>query len=277
MKILNIKNPFGAAVYHEETLSSTFDAARMLAEQAEAHGTVICADFQEVGRGRPKPGLMQGRPWFAERGKCLLFTILLRYKDFSFIPPALTLRTGLALSFAIEELIPSLKDAVQIKWPNDIMIGSRKIAGILAEADGKNVYIGVGVNVAQGQFPEELSTGNPENPSKAISLIQVYPELAQNVRYTLLEKILFHLYKEIEKPAIEKLDNCGSLHLPWQERLYSKLYKRGETVTFVEGSAESGCLIKGVLSGIGKGGELLIIPLGEENERAFVTGELRVY
>ena len=72
MRLLDIKNPFGAPVYHEETVSSTFDAARILAGKSEAHGTVIAADFQEAGRGR------QNRSWAADRGKNLMFTILLR-------------------------------------------------------------------------------------------------------------------------------------------------------------------------------------------------------
>ena len=50
MKVLDLKNPFGAPVYHEETVSSTFDIARILAGKNEIHGTVITTDFQEAGR-----------------------------------------------------------------------------------------------------------------------------------------------------------------------------------------------------------------------------------
>ena len=264
MRLLDIENPFGAPLYHEETVPSTFDAARILAGKSEVHGTVICADFQEAGRGRQK------RPWAADRGKNLMFTILLRYGDLSSIPKALTLKTGLAVSLAIEDSFPSLEAAVQIKWPNDVMIASRKVAGILTEADGKNVFIGVGVNVAQEEFPEEYR-------SKAGSIIQFCPDLGENARFILLEKILLRLYEEIEKPNASQL---GS----WQERLTGRLYKKGETVTFAEGSSanepigsESGSVVEGILSGLGPGGELLIIPKGEEKERAFVTGELRVY
>ena len=253
MEILHTKNPFGAPVYHEETVSSTFDIARSFAEQGLPHGTVICADFQEEGRGR----LM--RPWVADRGKNLLFTIMLRYKDFSSVPKALTLRTGLAVSLAIEDLISSLEGRVQIKWPNDVIIDAHKVAGILTEGDGNNVFIGVGVNVSQREFPEEYRT-------KAGSLIQFLPDLPDNARFTLLEKILLRLYGEIEKPQGH-----------WRESLKQKLYKKGEMVTFVEGAAESSCLIEGTLSGIGSDGELLIIPKGEEKERAFVNGELRVF
>ena len=253
MKVLPIENPFGAPIYHEEAVSSTFDVARFLAGQGLPHGTVICADFQEAGRGRLT------RPWAADRGKNLLFTILLHYKDFSSVPKALTLRAGLAVSLAIEDLIPALKGQVQIKWPNDVMVGTRKVAGILAEGDGNIMFIGMGVNVGQEEFPEEYR-------SKAVSLIQVFPGLNGDARLILLEKILMRLHREIEKPQGH-----------WRESLLGRLYKKGEMVTFVEGTAESTCLVEGILSGIGSGGELLIIPKGEEKERAFVNGELRVY
>lgn len=299
MKILSIKNPFGAPVYYEETVSSTFDVARVLAAGNEVHGTVITADFQEAGRGR------QGRPWAAERGKSLLFTILLRYDNFSSIPGLLTLRTGYSVSLAVEDMIPDLAGLIKIKWPNDIMIthkkgeaafkkaeaafkkaeaAFKKAAGILTETDGKLVYIGVGFNVAQAEFQEDYCSG-------AVSLEQVSPGLCDGARFILLEKILSRLYEEIEKEK-EAGQLHGGGHLPseeWREALCKRLYKMNETVTFANGAAStadavgavgaagSGQLIEGTLSGIGKGGELLIIPCGEKTERAFVTGELRVY
>ena len=291
MRQLSVKNPFGAPVYHEETVSSTMETARILAGQNEGHGTVITADFQEGGRGRLK------RPWSTERGKNLLFTILLRYGALSSIPEALTLRTGLAVSQAIEDFAPALSGSVQVKWPNDVMIYPqgefsvsipRKAVGILTETDGKNVFIGVGVNVAQEEFPEEYR-------SKAISIIQAVPvsgapgmpgksdksgkpgSFDKDARFDLLEKILFRLYNEIEKgeeaSVATPLRAAGS----WQERLIRRLYKKGELVTFAEGAADSNQITEGILSGIGPGGELLIIPRGENKERAFVNGELRVY
>ena len=266
MKPLDLINPFSAPVYHEKTVSSTFDVSRGLAGEGKPHGTVITADFQEAGRGRAK------RPWTAKKGESLLFTILLRYGESSSIPKAITLRTGLAVSLAIEDLVPSLTGSVTVKWPNDIMIGSRKAAGILTEWDGKTAYIGVGVNVAQSDFPGEYRT-------KAGSIIQAYPGLGENARFILLEDILSRLYDEIERPRLdasrEKWNDRRRER--WRERLDKRLYRRGETVTFMPGAADSGMAVEGILSGIGPEGELLIIPEGEEKERAFVSGELRVY
>ena len=255
MRQLSIASPFGAPVFHEETVSSTMDIARVLAKQNEAHGTVITADFQEAGRGR------QSRRWSTERGKNLLFTILLRYEDIKSVPAALTLRTGLAVSIAIEDLAPSLRGSVFVKWPNDIMVCFRKIAGILTESDGRNVCIGVGVNVAQTEFPDDCR-------SKAGSIIQAQPNLCEDARFTLLERILARLHEEIE---------IARESFSWRERLTERLYKKGEMVTFISGAVDSNSVVEGMLSGIGSGGELLIIPKGENIARAFVNGELKVY
>ena len=253
MRLLAIQNPFNAPVYHEETVSSTMDVSRLLAERGEKHGAVIAADFQEAGRGR-----VRERPWDMERGNNLPFTILLRYGRLEAIPAAITLRTGLALALAIEDFVPALEGRVRIKWPNDIMIGAKKAAGILAEAEAGNVFTGIGINVAQNEFPPALR-------DKAVSIggaagITIAPE----TRFTLLEKILARLYRELAAAD-------------WRERLLERLYQKGQEVSFIDGAAGSNRAVRGRLDGIGQGGELLITPAGEARARAFVTGELRVY
>ncbi|GHV05455.1 hypothetical protein FACS189485_12450 [Spirochaetia bacterium] len=274
MTKLDLSNPFGAAihttgapVYHAAVVSSTMDEARLLAEQGLPHGTVISADFQEAGRGR-----VRGRPWLADRGKNLFFTILLRYPKIEMIPQAITLKTGLAIAEAIEDFAPPLSGRVQVKWPNDIMAGDRKIAGILTEGDGTRVFIGIGVNVAQTGFPPELRS---RAGSIALALGRVgsgVPEpLPAESRFSLLEKILARLYEELET-----VEDGGSQD-SWRERLTERLYRKGEQVCFVDGAADSGREVTGRLAGIGEGGELLIVPEGETAAQAFVTGELRVY
>ncbi|GHV91364.1 hypothetical protein AGMMS50268_18670 [Spirochaetia bacterium] len=258
MQQLSLSNPFGAPVCHAVTVSSTMDESRRLAEQGFPHGTVICADFQEAGRGR-----LRSRPWQAEREKNLFFTILLRYPQIEAIPPAITLKTGLAIARAIEDFAPPLTGTVQVKWPNDIMADNRKIAGILTEGDGRQIFIGIGVNVAQTEFPAELRA---KAGSIALAMGTV---LSAESRFSLLEKILPRLYAELESAE------GGSVS--WRERLTERLYRRGEQVCFIEGAADSGKEVRGVLAGIGEGGELLIVPKGETEARAFVAGELKVY
>jgi BirA family biotin operon repressor/biotin-[acetyl-CoA-carboxylase] ligase len=259
MKLLGIKNAFDAPVYYEERVSSTMDVSRELAARGEPSGTVIVADFQDAGRGR-----IEKRVWEMERGAGLAFTVLLPYPSIEAIPPALTLRTGLALCLAIEDFLPALKNAVQVKWPNDIMIKtlSKKTAGILTEADGGNVHIGIGINVGQKDFPAHLK-------EKAASLgMAAGLAIEPCQRFSLLEKILARLHSELwaEGPA--------GISSTWHARLEARLFKNGEQVTFIEGAADSGKAVKGRLTGIGPDGELLILPDGEMQCRSFFTGEL---
>jgi BirA family biotin operon repressor/biotin-[acetyl-CoA-carboxylase] ligase len=274
MKRLALYNPFGAPVYHDATVSSTMDISRALAAEGSPHGTVVSADFQEAGRGRA------GRSWDMDRQGNLPFTILLRYAGAEAIPKALTLKTGLAVSLAIEDFLPSLAGKVLVKWPNDIMIPAparfddsappdtepavefRKAAGILAEAGDGTVFAGVGSHVAHRRCPDALRARAARRALAAGAAIP--PES----RFTLLEKILRRLYGELEAPPFPE---------SWRGRLEARLYKRGEKVTFIEGAADSGRELAGILAGIGPGGELLLRVEGESEPRPLVTGELRVY
>jgi BirA family biotin operon repressor/biotin-[acetyl-CoA-carboxylase] ligase len=250
MITLEISNPFNAPVYHEETAASTMDISRRLAAMGEPHGTVIMADFQTAGRGRGK-----GRSWDMDSKLNLPFTILLRYPAIEAIPAALTLRAGLATALAIEDFALPLCGAVKIKWPNDIMIGGGKAAGILAQADEGNVHIGIGINVGQREF-----SGNLKNKAASIGLA-LGRDIACEERFILLEKILARLHREMET------EEKG-----WISRLEQRLYKKGELISFMEGAADSGAMVTGRLAGIGPEGELLIE--GEGGMRAFVCGEL---
>ncbi|MDR1858843.1 MAG: hypothetical protein LBQ69_05185, partial [Treponema sp.] len=116
MRRLAVPNPFNAPVYHEQAVSSTMDVSRVLAQSGKPHGTVITADYQRAGRGR-----VRGRSWDSSKDG-LYFTILLRYPRAEDIPPALTLRAGLAVALAIEDFAPALAGTVLVKWPNDIML-----------------------------------------------------------------------------------------------------------------------------------------------------------
>jgi BirA family biotin operon repressor/biotin-[acetyl-CoA-carboxylase] ligase len=114
---ISVDNPFLAPVFYLETTTSTMLDARALAARGVRHGTVVVADVQEAGLGR-----IANRQWKAEKGQNLLFTLLLRYPDIASIPTALTLRTALALSQAIEHIVPAFKGSLRVKWPNDVML-----------------------------------------------------------------------------------------------------------------------------------------------------------
>jgi len=260
MKKLEVDNPFNAPVYHIDTVTSTMDISRQLAKEGAPHGTVITADYQEAGRGR---GLSQGheRTWEMNRGENLPFTMLLRYHYMEEIIPALTLRTGLAVSLAIENFAPSLQGRIKVKWPNDIMINNKKAVGILCEADEANVHIGIGINVAQKEFPVHLK-------EKATSIALEVDLGETNIdRFLLLKLILISLYNELEKPAVSD----------WKMNLLNKLYKKDEEISFIHGTADSKNEVKGRLAGIGENGEILIVPKDSLQVCSFITGELVVY
>jgi BirA family biotin operon repressor/biotin-[acetyl-CoA-carboxylase] ligase len=277
MRTIPITNAFGGPVYFEETVSSTMDLSRRLAAEGAPHGTALCAGFQEAGRGRTG-----GRTWLGDAGDNLFFTLLLRYGSFAGIPAALTLRTGLAVSLAIEGLLPPLAGRLRIKWPNDVLIllpqGGRKTAGILCESDGSAVFIGIGVNVRQGGFPPGLRR-------RATSLNLAMGELALgaldgDLRFALLELILSRLRRELGGAG---LSEAGGDSIPgpgpgpdWRARLEERLYMKGERVRFIAGGADAGRPVEGLLRGVGPTGELLILLPGGET-RAFVTGELDIW
>ena len=129
-----------------DTVSSTNDIAAALAERGAVEATVVAADAQRAGRGR------QGRAWTSPAGAGLYVSVVLR-------PPAhavrlITLATGVAIADGVEAatgLCPSLK------WPNDVYIGSRKAAGILAEASGDVVIVGFGINVLPASYPADVA------------------------------------------------------------------------------------------------------------------------
>jgi BirA family transcriptional regulator, biotin operon repressor / biotin---[acetyl-CoA-carboxylase] ligase len=124
-------------------VTSTQDVARAAAAAGAASKSIVVADFQTAGRGR------QGRSWLARPGQALMLSLLLRRGGTEPRPWRFTALASVALAEAIEVLLPEL--SVTIKWPNDLVIADRKVAGVLAEStwDGERltVIVGVGVNV----------------------------------------------------------------------------------------------------------------------------------
>ena len=116
----------------------------------DPEGSVVVTDEQTAGRGR------QGRRWLAPAGKAILSSTLLRPPP-SRRQPELSLVAGVAVADAVEE---ALGLSAQIKWPNDVLVNRKKVAGILAEARDGAVILGIGVNVNQRreELPREATT-----------------------------------------------------------------------------------------------------------------------
>ncbi|MGH7249306.1 MAG: biotin--[acetyl-CoA-carboxylase] ligase, partial [Pseudomonadota bacterium] len=133
---------------------STNTVALELAAKEEGHGTVVVAEEQTAGRGR------FGRAWYSEASSGIYCSVILRPALSPAAAPVITLAAGLAAHHAIASVTGL---AVDIRWPNDIMMNSKKTCGILTEMSAEldrlhAVVLGFGINVNHRQFPEELRT-----------------------------------------------------------------------------------------------------------------------
>jgi BirA family biotin operon repressor/biotin-[acetyl-CoA-carboxylase] ligase len=147
----------GRRLYWFESTASTNDNAARLAEAGADEGTTVVAEMQTAGRGR------HGRVWFSPRGAGLYASVIVRpgtaLSDDENPAALLTLASGVAIAEAVRSVtgLPA-----EIKWPNDVVIGGRKLAGILAEAAVQAgalqfVVVGFGVNLQPAAYPPELA------------------------------------------------------------------------------------------------------------------------
>ncbi len=203
----------GTPRVHLRLTDSTNERAKELAIGGAPHGTLVTADEQTAGRGR------QGRVWTAPPRSALLMSLVTRR-----MAPTLPLATAVAICDA-------LPAGCEIKWPNDIWIGRRKLAGILVEGrpqDGWAV-VGIGLNVTTEAFPEELAD---TATSLRIAGIELDAE-------SVLAALLASLDEWLEAPAAEVMS-------AWSER--DAL--RGERIRWTDG--------EGVAAGIDASGSLVV-------------------
>ena len=134
-----------------DTVGSTNDEAMNHAQMGAPEGLCIVAEGQHAGRGR------EGRKWHSEPGAGLYMSMVLRPKLEIRELPVLTLLTAIAVHDSVLQLSSVQPD---IKWPNDILVGEKKISGILLETCdtdiGTAVIVGIGVNISNKAIPEDL-------------------------------------------------------------------------------------------------------------------------
>src|SRR5689334_3676095 len=122
--------------------------AAAFAARGEPHGTVVVAERQTAGIGR------HGHSWHSEASGGLYLSIILRLRLVPSDMPALTMALGLAVQEAVNDYAGISAD---LRWPNDVMLNERKLAGIMVQASPEGALIaGMGVNVNQKTFPDEL-------------------------------------------------------------------------------------------------------------------------
>jgi len=216
--------------YH---VGSTNDAAAGLARTGAAHGVVVAAHRQSAGRGR------KGVPWICPPGRGLAFSMVLRPCGTANHPwSRAAMVAGLAVACELERL--GLE--ARVKWPNDVLVGGRKICGILVEAKPEFAILGIGVNVNIDRFPPDL---------RAIAT-SVQLELGEpSQRETLLVGIRNSLLHWFEKSAAHFPDVL--------EALEKRCALRGLPIT----ARTSRGTLTGIARGLGPAGELLVEHNGE--------------
>ena len=127
-------------------VGSTNDVAAMLAERGGAEGLVVIADRQTAGRGR------LGRSWESPVGAGIYLSAVLRPP--STIASLLTIAAGVAVA---DGIVSATGLSTHLKWPNDVQVGGRKLAGILAEGAVSHVVLGIGINVQPAAYPADVA------------------------------------------------------------------------------------------------------------------------
>lgn len=143
--------PFGRTVIHEPQAESTNTLAKHLPESDVTHGMVVIADHQTAGRGQYQ------RSWLSAPAQNLTFSVVLTPGR----SVGVALLKQVAALAVLDALIRHGLRDVRIKWPNDVLVANRKIAGILVESVFKGaslsrVVVGIGLNVHQTEFPEDV-------------------------------------------------------------------------------------------------------------------------
>ncbi|NPV04351.1 MAG: biotin--[acetyl-CoA-carboxylase] ligase [Syntrophaceae bacterium] len=226
----------GRRIVCEREVDSTNRLARDLAIAGAAEGTVVIAESQTAGRGR------MGRSWFSPAGEGIYLSLLLRPRFQPAEAPKTTLLAGVALA---EALIPIVPGRVSIKWPNDVLAGGKKVAGILVEAaaeidaiDYLIIGVGINVNTPRRRFPPELRERATSLAAEAVRPVS---------RAEVLADFLGRFESHYDRAARE---GFGPVIRRWRE-LSDMAGRRVRVRSFDR------CL-EGIISGIGDDGALVL-------------------
>jgi BirA family biotin operon repressor/biotin-[acetyl-CoA-carboxylase] ligase len=229
-----------------ETLGSTMhEAARMAAAGCHT-GTAIIAEQQTAGQGR------HGHSWHSEPGAGLYVSVVLRLSLPPDSLPALTLALGLATAEAIARVCDLSAD---LRWPNDVMIGDRKTAGILVQLVDSVAIAGLGLNVNHPAFPPEIAA-----EATSLRLASDRPQSREDLLVALLPAIDSFVKMLMEggpRPVLDMFTRHSS-------------YARGRRVR-VE---QPGGVLEGVTAGLNPSG-FLILRADDGSESLILAGGVR--
>lgn len=244
MEIEKIYNPLGnSPIYRHKELDSTMLEAERVMQAGAGHGTVVVSEYQTAGRGRGEHST-----WLAEPGSSLLATVVLSPVE----PLLLPLIMGLAIAEAVDEALRSAAVPVEIKWPNDVFITGRKVAGVLCRARRGLVLAGFGVNCLQTQFPEPLRA----TAASVLSASGVALDPRQ-----LLPLVLRCLARALSYPDLVV-------------RVEKRLRGRGQGVLVNMSGTPDGARLSGTLVGLDTDGALLVLPAGLSMPMRVLSGSI---
>lgn len=242
----------GHPVTFYEVLDSTNLRAKLDAEKGAPQGALVVADMQTAGRGR------RGRSWSSPAGTNAYFTLILK-PDFE--PDKASMLT-LVMAMAVAEGIREICGLVaRIKWPNDIVIGGKKVCGMLTELSVQQEYIqhvvvGAGINVGIQEFPPEI----------ADTAACLEKECGRKVPRV---QLIVHIMKAFEKYYEKFMETLDFSVL--KEAYDNLLVNCGREVCVLDPKGE----YTGISRGINSAGELLV-ELPDGSERAVYAGEVSV-
>ena len=211
-------------LYYKSETQSTNDDLITLAKAGAEVGTVVVAEEQTRGRGR------RGAAWHCATGKALVFSYLADWQTVRELPLLPSLLSGVAVARVLERF----RISAQVKWPNDLLINRRKVAGILTEVTGDALIIGLGLNVSVDSFPQELS-------ESASSLLRETGSLIAR------ELLLAEIIKEFS----QSLSNRSNLTI---SDLRSRCALTGNAVSL----GHNGERVEGHVRGLSDEGELIL-------------------
>ena len=231
--------------WHSAIESTMIEASRLAAAGCPS-GTIVGAEEQTTGQGR------YGRAWHSEPGSGLYVSIVLRHRFGPSTLPLITLALGLATSDAILKVTDL---ACDLRWPNDVLIQSRKCAGILTQLEGSAIIAGIGINVNHSKFPEELT-------EIATSL-----RLASH-RIHSRERLLVELAGSVDRFCALLEEEGGEPILAMFSRASSYVY--GRRVSVDQGHSQ----LRGTTAGLNSSG-FLILQGDDGSENVILAGGVR--
>ncbi len=226
--IINLDEVDSTNEYLKRMVNDGYDSDEML---------TVTAQFQTAGKGR------RGRQWFSDPGTALMFSVLVKPKlaidDCSMIT--------LIMAMAVRQSLKDMNIETLIKWPNDIVLGDKKICGILTEAllESERIIVGVGINTNQESIPDELK-------ESATSILIETDDCIDHD--SLLESIIYNFEKLLEK--LFKNGDMSDLKSEYEQGLVSL----DKEVTVLDPAGE----YNGICKGIDNRGQLIVSHEGQE-------------